>query len=327
MQLTDLRRISSRKLLPLFEEEVEHWLEELHWDYRASQNLIRTFIDAHTLAGYVALVEGQPAGYGFYVLEERKGLLGGLFVSTRYDQAGISRALLHEMIACLRAIPGLGRIEGQLMPFGTLYDAALVAEGFQLYPREFMLLDLGAPRPVPYGTGPRPVPYGTEPRPAAPCSPAFQLHRWHERFFQPCARLIRLAYTGHIDAEINDQYCAEAGAAKFLRNIILLRGCGEFLPEASFVLFARESGQPAGMVLTSAVCSGVGHTTQICFLPRYQHLGLGGQLMEASIAALGEKGFRALSLTVTSANLPAVRLYRRLGFRTLKTFPAAVWRG
>jgi ribosomal protein S18 acetylase RimI-like enzyme len=309
MQLIDLRRIGSRKLLPLFEEEVEHWLDELHWDYRASQQLIRTFIDAHTLTGYVALVEGEPAGYGFYVLEEHKGLLGGLFASPRYHQAEISRALLHEMIACLRGIPGLGRMEAQLMPFGTLYDPALLAEGFQLYPREFMLLELGAPRP------------------AVACSPAFQLHRWHERFFQPCAQLIRLAYTDHTDAQINDQYCTEAGAAKFLRNIILLRGCGEFLPEASFVLSARETGQPAGMVLTSAVCSGVGHTTQICFLPRYQRLGLGGLLMEASIAALREKNYRALSLTVTSANQPAVRLYRRLGFSTLKTFSAAVWRG
>jgi GNAT superfamily N-acetyltransferase len=310
MQLIDLRRMNSRKLLPLFEEEVEHWLAELHWDYRASQHLIRTFIDAHTLTGYVAVVDGQPAGYGFYVLEERKGLLGGLFVSARNDQAEISRALLHEMIACLRAIPGLGRMEAQLMPFGTLYDATLLAEGFALYPREFMLLELGAPRPA-----------------AAACSPAFQLHGWHERFFQPCAELIRLAYTGHIDAKINDQYCTAAGAAKFLRNIILLRGCGEFLPEASFVLSARETGQPAGMVLTSAVCSGVGHTTQICFLPQYQRLGLGRALMEASIAALQEKNYRALSLTVTSANEPAVRLYRRLSFRTLKTFSAAVWRG
>ncbi len=308
MELNDLRRTHSRKLLPLFEEEIERWLEELHWDYRPSQNLIRNFIDAHTLAGYVALVEGQPAGYSFYVLEAQKGLIGGLFVSTRYDQAEISRALLHEMISSLRGIPGLGRIEAQLMPFGMLFDAALAAEGFRLYPREFMLLDL------------------REPRPDTTFSPAFQFDRWHEHFFQPSARLIRLAYAGHVDSEINDQYCTESGAAKFLRNVVHLRGCGEFLPEASLVLTARETGQAVGIVLTSAVCSGVGHTTQICFLPGYQLQGLGGQLMEASIRALRERGFRELSLTVTSANQPAVRLYGRLGFRTTKTFSAAVWR-
>jgi ribosomal protein S18 acetylase RimI-like enzyme len=309
MQLTDLRRMNSRKLLPLFEEEVERWLTELHWDYRPSQHLIRNFIDAHTLTGSVALVDGQPAGYGFYVLEEQKGLVGGVFVSSRYDQQAISLALLHDMLASLRGIPGLGRIEAQLMPFGTLYDAALTAEGFRLFPREFMLLELRGPRP------------------AAPHSPAFQLDRWHDRFFAPGARLIRLAYAGHLDADINDQYRTEAGAAKFLRNIVLLRGCGEFLSDASFVLTARESGVPVGMVLTSAVSFGVGHTTQICLLPAYQHLGLGAQLMEASIAALLGKTFRALTLTVTSANQAAVRLYRRLGFHTIKTFSAAVWEG
>jgi len=308
METIDLRRIQSRKLLPLFEEETERWLDDLRWDYRPSQNLIRSFIDAHSLAGYAALVEGQPVGYSFYVLEERKGLIGGLFVSARSDQRAVSRALLHEMVAALRGVPGLGRIEAQLMPFGMFYDDALVAEGFRLYPREFMLLEL------------------REPRQDAPCSPAFHLDRWHDRFFQPCARLIRQAYAGHIDSEINDQYCSETGAARFLRNIVLLRGCGEFLPEASFVLSARDSAQPVGMVLTSAVSSGVGHTTQICFLPGYQLQGLGKQLMETSIAALRGKGFRALSLTVTSANEPAVRLYSRLGFRTIKTFSAAVWR-
>ncbi len=307
MQLTDLRRVNSRKLLPLLEEEVERWSAELHWDYRPSQHLIRNFIDSRTLTGSVALIDGQPAGYGFYVLEEQKGLVGAIFVSARFDQEAISRAILHDLVTSLRAVPRLGRIEAQLMPFGTLHDAALLAEGFRLFPREFMLLDLHPARPE------------------TPRSPAFQFERWHERYFPACARLIRLAYAGHIDAEINDQYRSEAGAAKFLRNVVLLRGCGEFLADASFLLIARESGQPAGVVLTSAVNHGVGHTTQICLLPCYQRQRLGRQLMEASIAALRERNFRALSLTVTSANETAVELYRRLGFRTIKRFSAAVW--
>jgi ribosomal protein S18 acetylase RimI-like enzyme len=307
MQLADLRRFNSRKLLPLLEEEAERWLTELHWDYRPSQHLIRNFIDSRTLTGSVAMVDGQPAGYGFYVLEEQKGLVGGIFVSARFDQEAISRALLHDLITSLRAVPGLGRIEAQLMPLGTLHDAALLAEGFRLFPREFMLLDLRAARA------------------ATPRSPAFQFDHWQDWFFPPCARLIRLAYTGHIDSEINDQYRTEAGAAKFLRNVVLLRGCGEFLADASFVLTARDRGEPVGMVLTSAVNLGVGHTTQICLLPGYQRQGLGRQLLEASIAALRERAFRSLSLTVTSANQTAVELYRRLGFRTIKTFSAAVW--
>jgi ribosomal protein S18 acetylase RimI-like enzyme len=48
--------------------------------------------------------------------------------------------------------------------------------------------------------------------------------------------------------------------------------------------------------------------------------------MQAAIDALRARGISKLSLTVTAANDPAVRLYRKLGFVPIKTFTAGVWR-
>jgi ribosomal protein S18 acetylase RimI-like enzyme len=308
MQITDLRQIHSRKLLPLLEEEARYWLEELRWDYRPSLQLIQKFIDARSLAGYVALEDGQPAGYGFYVLEDQKGLIGGLFVSPRFPQIEVSEKLLGEMLASLRAVPQLSRIEAQLIPFGAAFERTLRAQNFRLYTRQFMLLELAATNFS-----------------AAPLSVGLRIERWNERAMQACARLIHLCYASHIDGEINDQYCSEAGATKFLKNIVLLRGCGQFQPEASFLLRSPAEDRLVGVVLTSAVANGVGHTTQICVLPGYQGKGLGRRLMETSIEALRARGFHALSLTVTAANSTAVRLYERLGFSTIKSFAAGVW--
>lgn len=310
MHIVDLRQTTSRALEPLFEEERQHWLEELHWDYRPSLALIRKFIDAKSLAGYVAMQDGQPAGYGFYVLEEKKGLIGDLYVSSKYAQLGVSQRLLGEMLAVLRATPRIERIEAQVMPFGAALDAALEESNFRLYTRQFMLLPLAEARMA-----------------AAPISTGLRLERWDDRYFEPCARLIQLAYADHVDSEINDQYHTEAGALKFLKNVILLPGCGEFDPDASFVIRPLASDRLIGMVLTSAVSAGVGHTTQICVLPGYQGHGLGWRLMEASMQALKSRRFHALSLTVTSLNARAVQLYERLGFRTVKSFAAGVWRG
>ena len=47
--------------------------------------------------------------------------------------------------------------------------------------------------------------------------------------------------------------------------------------------------------------------------------------MEAAIDSLRLRGIEELSLTVTAANERAVRLYRKLGFATIKTFTAGVW--
>jgi ribosomal protein S18 acetylase RimI-like enzyme len=47
--------------------------------------------------------------------------------------------------------------------------------------------------------------------------------------------------------------------------------------------------------------------------------------MESAIEALRMRGVQELSLTVTAANERAVRLYRNIGFTTIKTFSAGVW--
>jgi ribosomal protein S18 acetylase RimI-like enzyme len=307
-QVVDLRQVHSRALDALFDEEVSRWREELHWDYRPSVELIRKFVDSRSLGGYLALAEGRPAGYGFYVLEDHKGLIGGLFASAHYSQVSITQLLLHEILSALRSTPRLHRVEAQLMPFGTQLDPAFLSRFFRLYTRQFMLLPLSGARLS-----------------GKPLSSGLRLEPWSDRAFESAARLIHLAYADHVDGEINDQYRSEAGGMKFLRNIVLLPGCGQFMQEASFIMRPVTGDRPIGMVLTSMVAEGVGHTTQVCVAPGYQCHGIGRTLMEQSIQALRRRGFHALSLTVTASNAPAVQLYEHLGFRTIKTFAAGVW--
>ena len=308
MEIVDLRQYPSRALEPLFQQESRRWRDELHWDYRPSIELIRKFIDSRALGGFVVAESGKPAGYGFYVLEEYKGLIGGLFVSSDYDQDAITRRLVSEMVAALHATPRLVRVEAQLMPFGTELDPNFLSQYFRLHTRQFMYLPLDEAKLS-----------------GKPLSSALRLETWNDRSFEPAARLIQLAYANHVDGEINDQYRSEAGAMKFLRNIILLPGCGQFLPEASFLARPASGEPPVGMVLTSTVAEGVAHTTQVCVLPGYQGHGVGRALMEASIATLCRRKYQALSLTVTSVNKQAVELYEHLGFRTIKKFAAGVW--
>src|ERR1700683_194678 len=310
MQLVDLRQLSTKQLSPLLEQEARIWREELHWDYRFSVELIKKFLDTHSLAGTAVLDDGQPVGYGFYVIEEQKGLLGGLFVSPLQPRVEFGRRLLREIVETLRGIPHVRRIEAQLMPFGSGLGDSLASLGFKLYKRQFMLLAVGqAPETVSAA-----VPVG------------MRLERWQDRHMEQTAELIHLAYADHVDGEINDQYRSQAGAAKFLKNIVLLPGCGQFEEQASFVIRDELTDHLVGVVLTSIVAKGVGHTTQVCVLPGYRGRGLGRLLMDASTAALRRMRTDELSLTVTSDNSNAVKLYELLGFRTVKWFVAAVWK-
>jgi ribosomal protein S18 acetylase RimI-like enzyme len=308
MIIIDLRQTSVRQLEPLLLEEAGHWREELHWDYRSALELIKRFLDAHALAGCVALEKGTAVGYSFYVLEDHKGLIGGLYVSPSYDQEPIGRRLLDEMLFSMRALPQLQRIEAQLMPFGGPVESALNDQGFRLYTRQFMLFDLLKKSSDVPGI-----------------NSGLRLDRWNDRYLEPCAKLIYLAYANHVDGDINDQYRSRHGALKFLKNIIFLPGCGQFLPQASFVLRHPGSEDLVGAVLTSEVSPGVGHTTQLCVMPGFQGHGLGRALMLTSAEALRSLKFTELTLTVTSENRTAVHLYERLGFSTVKSFTAGVW--
>jgi ribosomal protein S18 acetylase RimI-like enzyme len=308
MQIVDLRQLHSRSLEGLFQEEARRWREELHWDYRPSISLVRKFIDSHALGGYASIEDGQPTGYGFYVIEDHKGLIGGLFVSAERGQGATTHKLLAELLNALRSTPHLERIEAQLMPFGMELDPDFLSQYLQLHARQFMLLKLEAATMS-----------------GKLLSSGLRIEPWNERAFDSAARLIQLAYTNHVDGVINDQYRSEAGSLRFLRNIVLLPGCGQFLPEASFLVRPATGDRLVGMVLTSTVAEGVGHTTQVCVMPGYQGSGIGRHLMERSIEALRRRDYQSLSLTVTSTNRQAVELYERLGFRTVKKFAAGVW--
>jgi len=308
MRILDLRQMHSGSLEKLFEEEIERWRVDLRWDYRPSIGLIRKFIDSRALGGFAALEDGRATGYGFYVFEDHKGLIGGLFASARKGQAEVTKRLLADILDALRATPGIARVEAQLMPFGSELDPVFLSLYFQIFQRQFMLLSLKEARPE-----------------GRAISPGLKLETWTDRAFDAAARLIRLAYADHVDSQINDQYRSEKGSLRFLRNIVLQPGCGQFLPEASFLLRPVSGEPPIGMILTSTVDAGVGHTTQLCVAPGQQGNGIGRQLMEHSIEALRRRGYESLSLTVTSANQRAVGLYEHMGFRTIKKFAAGVW--
>jgi ribosomal protein S18 acetylase RimI-like enzyme len=308
MRLVDLRQVSVHQLTSLLDEEAALWRAELHWDYQFSIELIKKFLDTHSLAGVVAFENDRPAGYGFYVVEEHKGMLGGLFVSPKYAQTGVGEQILGDIVQTLRGTPQVSRIEAQLMPFGASLEGLLTRNDFRLFPRHFMLYELDG-----------------HVKKLSEYAPGLRMERWHERHMAACAELIHLTYASHIDGAINDQYRSRAGAMKFLKNIVILPGCGQFEARASFVLRDELSDELVGVVLTSMVAPGVGHTTQLCVLPGHQGNGLGKRLMLASMDALKEQRANELSLTVTSSNEHAVSLYAGLGFKKLKTFVAGVW--
>ncbi|HTS60923.1 MAG TPA: GNAT family N-acetyltransferase [Candidatus Acidoferrales bacterium] len=310
-QVIDLRRLLSRDLEPLLEQECAAWLEELEWDFSKSADLVRRFVDMRALSGSALVQHGRIVGYMYWVIEDDKGLIGDLYVSRDFRAPEIEGELFESALEPMIATPGVTRIESQLMMLPHA-PARLVPrpEYASQYARNFMRIDLMSAS-LGRGRIRRPV----------------YFEKWNDHYNNAAAELIAEAYTGHTDSRINDQYRSIAGARKFLYNIVQYPGCGSFYRPASFTAFEPLDGRLCGVSLASLVAEGVGHITQICVSPAARGTGVGHELLRLSLTALREIGCRSATLTVTSSNDDAVKLYERVGFETIRQFSAFVWEG
>jgi ribosomal-protein-alanine N-acetyltransferase len=64
-----------------------------------------------------------------------------------------------------------------------------------------------------------------------------------------------------------------------------------------------------------------GHVVSIAVLPNYRRRGIGMALMEKAIEGMIEYGAKEAYLEVRVSNMPAINLYRKLGFRVANRIP------
>jgi ribosomal protein S18 acetylase RimI-like enzyme len=309
-RVVELRYLRGGDLDLLLEEETQAWRETLDWDFRGSAALVRRFLEMQALNGYALLINGFPAGYCYYVAEERKGLIGDLYVMKDYLSLENEERLLRAVVQGLMRTPLIRRIESQLMMLRTGPAIALPEPKYaRTFVRNFMEIEADAAAGLP---------------PRVPSQPVW-FDSWSERKQDEAATLIASAYRGHIDSEINDQYCSPAGARRFLMNIVQYPGCGSFFQPASFVALDSGTGRLAGICLASLVQADVGHVTQVCVTQAARGTGTGYELIRRSLEALVKHGCRKVTLTVTGSNSEAIALYERMGFRKTRNFRAHVW--
>ena len=314
-EVVDLRRLTSAELEPVFAEEHQCWWAEYEWDFEPVADQLRRLIDSRQLVGCALRVFGSVVGYTYCVLEEDKGMIGGLFIAARYSTPDNERLLLRETIDLLRENPFLHRVESQMMllrhaPSIPRFSADFpYARYVHTYDRLMMEVD---PRIAPR------VSWRND---------RVLADRWNDRLLEDAARLIMHAYRGHVDGRINDQYRSVGGSRRFLTNMLTFPGCGRFQPSSSRVALEPITGELRGLVFASLISQHVGHITQICTLPAARGQGVGRLLLGQALEGLAEAGCQKVTLTVTARNEAAIALYQSFGFVPTRKFAAHVWEG
>jgi ribosomal protein S18 acetylase RimI-like enzyme len=96
-----------------------------------------------------------------------------------------------------------------------------------------------------------------------------------------------------------------------------------FVPEATWLALYAPSGtqriEPCGTIQAIRIDRRRANIQNIGVTPAHRGGGVGATLINASLFGLQQVGVTRVALEVTAANSVAVRLYRRLGFRVMKT--------
>jgi ribosomal protein S18 acetylase RimI-like enzyme len=155
--------------------------------------------------------------------------------------------------------------------------------------------------------------------PAPVLPPGYYLEPWDDGLLDLHAEVMFAAFQEEIDALVFPSLGDRQGCLNLMNEIRNKRG---FMPAATWLI-----GSPDGYCGTIQGIrerSGLGAIQNIGITAAQRGRGLGSVLLLSALHGFRQAGLGRVYLEVTAQNDGAVRLYRRLGFRSRKTVYKAV---
>lgn len=152
------------------------------------------------------------------------------------------------------------------------------------------------------------------PRPPAELPPGVYWQPWHPTLLETHARVKVRCFAGETDADVFPCLATLGGCRDLMVAIVTRPG---FCPGATWLAVGRAG--PVATVQGLLDANGYGGIQNLGVVAEHRGLGIGRALLLKALDGFAAAGVKRAFLEVTAANLPAVRMYRTLGFRSYKT--------
>ena len=150
--------------------------------------------------------------------------------------------------------------------------------------------------------------------------PGYRLLPWSDSLLSTHAEVKYASFRDEIDANVFPCLGDMAGCQRLMFEISQKPG---FLPEATWLAAYRgpASSRDAfcGTIQGIRDRYGLGAIQNLGIIPEHRDRGLGSGLLLKALEGFRRCGLNQVHLEVTAENEGAIRLYRRLGFTTVKT--------
>jgi ribosomal protein S18 acetylase RimI-like enzyme len=143
---------------------------------------------------------------------------------------------------------------------------------------------------------------------------------WHDTLLDAHADVLWQCFYNDLDSEVFPSLGDRMGCACLLTEIARKSG---FVPGATWLLI-DPGDLPCATIQGLQDRCGLGAIQNLGVLPSHRGRGLGQAVLQQALLGFWRAGLGRASLEVTAGNDSAIRLYRRLGFRSRKTIYKAV---
>jgi ribosomal protein S18 acetylase RimI-like enzyme len=162
-------------------------------------------------------------------------------------------------------------------------------------------------------------------RQAVGLSTEYRLRAWSPGLIYEHALAKYLSFRDELDAVVFPCLGEMESCLRLMREI---RDRDGFVPEATWLAEYIGAGpnrvESCGTIQAIRINRARANIQNIGVTPHHRGRGIGAALIVAAIAGLQQVGVTRVALEVTADNDSAVRLYRRLGFRSVKTVYKAI---
>ena len=142
---------------------------------------------------------------------------------------------------------------------------------------------------------------------------------WHDGLLHAHADVLFQSFRQEIDASVFPSFGEQIGCLSLMTEMSRKPG---FLPAATWLLTGPDGYLGSVQGLRDRV--GVGAIQNLGIVPNARGRGLGAALLLQALRGFRHVGLKYGMLEVTARNEAAIRLYRRLGFRSRKTVYKAI---
>ena len=156
--------------------------------------------------------------------------------------------------------------------------------------------------------------------PDLPVPEGFAVHPWEKRLVGSHAEAKFRSFRNELDANVFPCLGNSEGCLRLMREISSRQG---FIPEATWL--ATYQNPQSGLIENCGTVQGiresvdVGSIQNIGIVEGQRGKGIGSVIVLNSLQGFQSVGIKIVTLEVTAKNLGAMRLYERLGFKTLRT--------